>query len=71
MVTKNRLTRKTVALPHFHEGEVKSRFTMSMSVGHGFAGGENGYAVSGGVEREAKGCVDAKLAEVPVVSSGR
>ncbi len=27
------------------------RFTMSMSVGHGFAGGENGYAVSGGRKR--------------------
>ena len=43
---------------------------LSMSVGHGFARGENGNAVSGGVEREAKGCVDAKLARMPVVSSG-
>ena len=40
---------------------------MSMSVGHGFAGGENGNAVSGVGEREAKGCVDAKLARMPVV----
>ena len=43
------------------------RFTMSMSVGHSFAGGENGYAVFEGVEKEAKGCVDAKLAIMPVV----
>ena len=44
-----------------------------MSVGHSFAhgsaGGENGYSVSGG-EKEAKGCVDAKLAIMPVVWSG-
>jgi hypothetical protein len=43
-----------------------------MSVGHsfahGYAGGGNGYAVSGG--REAKGCVNAAYAEVPVVTSG-
>ena len=39
---------------------------LSMSVGHGFAGGENGYSVSG-VEELAKGCVDAKLAGMPVV----
>ena len=32
---------------------------LSMSVGHGSAGGRNGYAVSGGSEKEAKGCVDA------------
>ena len=39
---------------------------MSMSVGHSFAGGENGNAVSG-VEKEAKGCVSAAYAKVPVV----
>ena len=38
---------------------------LSMSVGHSFAGVENGYSVFGG--REAKGCVDAKLASMPVV----
>ena len=32
-------------------------FHLSMSAGHSFAGGENGYSVSGAVE--AKGCVDA------------
>ena len=30
-----------------------------MSIGHGCAGDENGYAVSGRVEKKAKGCVDA------------
>ena len=40
-----------------------------MSVGHSFALGENGYAVSGAV-REAKGCVNAAYAKMPVVSSG-
>ena len=43
---------------------------LSISGRHSFAGGENGYAVSGGGEREAKGCVDAKLANMPVVWSG-
>ena len=42
---------------------------MSMSAGHNFSLGENGYAVFGG-RREAKGCVDAKLANMPVVWSG-
>jgi hypothetical protein len=36
-----------------------------MSIGHGFAIGKNGYAVSG--DREAKGCVSAAYAKVPVV----
>ena len=43
---------------------------MSMSVGHGFAhgfaGDENGYSVFG-EGKKAKGCVDAKLAGMPVV----
>ena len=41
----------------------------SMSVGHSFALGENGYAVFG-VGKEAKGCVSAAYAKVPVVWSG-
>ena len=40
---------------------------MSMSVGQSSAGGENGYSVFGRIGREAKGCVDAKLAIMPVV----
>jgi hypothetical protein len=40
-----------------------------MSIGHGFAGDENGYSVFGG-RKEAKGCVSAAYAKVPVVWSG-
>jgi hypothetical protein len=40
-----------------------------MSLGHGFALDENGNAVSG-VDEEAKGCVNAAYAKVPVVWSG-
>jgi hypothetical protein len=39
----------------------------SMSVGHSFARGENGYAAFG---VEAKGCVSAAYAKMPVVWSG-
>jgi hypothetical protein len=41
-----------------------------MSVGHSFALDENGYAVFGVGEKEAKGCVSAAYAKVPVVWSG-
>ncbi len=51
-------------------GALQSRIHFSISVRHSSAGGENGYAVSGVGEREAKGCVDAKLAKMPVVWSG-
>jgi hypothetical protein len=39
------------------------------SFAHGYAGGGNGYAVSGG-SKKAKGCVNAAYAEMPVVTSG-
>jgi hypothetical protein len=39
---------------------------VSMSIGHSSALGENGYAVFRG-RREAKGCVSAAYAKMPVV----
>ena len=39
---------------------------LSMSVGHGFAGGENGNAVSGGSEKKRRVAWTQALADMPV-----